>query len=40
MLGTDAGVVGTVTHGMPHAETHGHIKADDDDVGANVGTCE
>ena len=40
VLSANAGVVGTVTHGMLHAGTHGHVKADDNDAGANVGMCE
>ena len=29
-----------MTHGMLCARMHGHVKADDDDMGANVGTHE
>ena len=36
----DAGAVGAMMHGVSRARTHGRIKADNDDVGANVGTCE
>ena len=34
------GAVGTMMHGMSHAGTCGHVKADDDNAGANVGMHE
>ena len=37
---TDAGAVGTVTCGMSHARMCGCVKADNNDMGANVGMHE
>ena len=36
VLSTSMGVVGAVTHGVLGARMHGCIKADNNDVGANV----
>ena len=40
VLSTGTGAVGTMMCGELHAGMLGHIKADDDNAGANVGTHE
>ena len=37
---TDAGAAGAVTHEVLCTGMHGRVKADDNSVGANVGTHE
>ena len=40
VLSTDTGAAGTVMHGVSGARTHGHVKVDNDNAGANVRTQE
>ena len=37
VLSTGMEAAGTMMCGMSHTRMHGHIKADDDDTGVNVG---